>query len=178
MVTRAPELTDFCREAWPRLVGALSLYTGDRHVAEELAQEALVRVCERWNEVQAMESPMGWTHRVGFNLASSHYRRRGAERRARQRLRAVVDVVAVPVESADSVALRSAVAALPEPQRQALVLRYFADLPVADVALLMECPENTVKTNTRRALERLREQGLHTDESLPDSNDAQEISGG
>ena len=82
VVTRTPELTGFCREAWPRLVGALSLSTGDRHVAEELAQEALVRVCERWNEVQVMESPMGWAHRVGFNLASSHYRRREAERRA------------------------------------------------------------------------------------------------
>jgi RNA polymerase sigma factor (sigma-70 family) len=174
VVTRTPELTGFCREAWPRLVGALSLYTGDRHVAEELAQEALVRVCERWNEVQAMESPMGWAHRVGFNLANSHYRRRGAERRARQRLRAVVDVVAAPVEAADGVALRGAVAALPGPQRQALVLRYYADLPVAEVATLMNCPENTVKTHTKRALERLREQGLHADQA----DDAQEMHGG
>lgn len=172
-MTRTPELTGFCREAWPRLVGALSLYTGDRHVAEELAQEALVRVCERWSEVQVMESPMGWAHRVAFNLANSHFRRRGAERRARQRLRAVVDVVAPTVESADALTLRHAVAALPEPQRQALVLRYYADLPVADVALLMECPENTVKTHTRRAIERLRADGLHHDE--PDDN-AQEIS--
>ncbi|HZP15125.1 MAG TPA: sigma factor, partial [Nocardioides sp.] len=78
---RTPELTGFCRETWPRLVGALSLMTGDRHVAEELAQEALVRVCERWDEVRAMESPLGWTHRVAFNLASSHFRRRSAERR-------------------------------------------------------------------------------------------------
>ncbi len=165
MVTRTPELTGFCREAWPRLVGALSLYTGDCHVAEELAQEALVRVCERWSEVQAMESPMGWAHRVGFNLANSHYRRRGAERRARQRLQAVVDVAAPTVESADAVALRHAVAALPDAQRRALVLRYYADLPVADVALLMDCPENTIKTHTRRAIEHLREAGLHHDES-------------
>lgn len=156
VVTGTPELTGFCREAWPRLVGALSLYTGDRHVAEELAQEALVRVCERWTEVQVMHSPMGWAHRVGFNLASSHYRRRGAERRARSRLRAIVDVVMPDVEAADSVALRRAVAALSEPQRRALVLRYYADLPVNEVALLMECPENTVKTHTRRAIKTLR----------------------
>ena len=161
MVTRTPELTGFCREAWPRLVGALSLYTGDRHVAEELAQEALVRVCERWSEVQAMESPMGWAHRVGFNLAKSHYRRRGAERRPRRPQPAV--------ESADALALRHAVAALPEQQRQAIVLRYYADLSVSDVAVLMGCPENTVKTHTRRALERLRADGVHHDESAAET---------
>ncbi|MEX1143888.1 MAG: sigma-70 family RNA polymerase sigma factor [Acidimicrobiia bacterium] len=175
-MTRTPELTGFCREAWPRLVGALSLYTGDRHVAEELSQEALVRVCERWTEVRAMESPMGWAHRVGFNLASSHYRRRGAERRARQRLGAVVDVTAPPVEAADALALRNAVAALPESQRRALVLRYYVDLPVADVALLMDCPENTVKTHTRRAIESLRGAGLTTDDEL--RTESKEMHGG
>jgi RNA polymerase sigma-70 factor (ECF subfamily) len=175
VVTRTAELTGFCREAWPRLVGALSLYTGDRHVAEEVAQEALVRVCERWNEVQAMASPMGWAHRVGFNLASSHFRRRAAERRARQRLGAIVDVVAPQVEPAEALALRTAVAALPAAQRRALLLRYYADLPVTEVALLMECPENTVKTHTRRAIEHLREQGLHTDES---TDEPREMHGG
>jgi RNA polymerase sigma-70 factor (ECF subfamily) len=164
MVTRPPELTGFCRDVWPRLVGSLSLYTGDRFVAEELAQEALVRVCERWDEVREMESPVGWAHRVGFNLASSHFRRRGAERRARLRLGALVDVPPPEVDAADALALRRAVAALPEGQRQALVLRYYADLPVADVASLMECPENTVKTHTRRAIQQLRRGGLHADD--------------
>jgi RNA polymerase sigma-70 factor (ECF subfamily) len=176
VVTRTPELTGFCREAWPRLVGALSLYTGDRHVAEEIAQEALVRVCERWTEVQAMASPMGWAHRVGFNLASSHFRRRGAERRARQRLGAIVDVVSPQVEPAEALALRQAVAALPEQQRRALVLRYYADLPVTEVALLMECPENTVKTHTRRAIEQLRGAGLATEDDPP--SESREMHGG
>jgi RNA polymerase sigma-70 factor (ECF subfamily) len=55
------------------------------------------------------------------------------------------------------------------------VLRYYADLPVAEVALLMECPENTVKTHTRRAIESLRGAGLATDES---TNDPREMHGG
>lgn len=53
------------------------------------------------------------------------------------------------------VAVREAIAALPRRQRTALVLRYYADLPVAEVADLMGCPENTVKTLTRRGLQRL-----------------------
>jgi RNA polymerase sigma-70 factor, ECF subfamily len=169
VVTGSGELTSYCRDLWPRLVGALSLTTGDRHVAEEIAQEALVRVCEKWDDVQAMESPDGWAFRVAFNLANSHFRRRGAERRARRRLGAVVDVARPEVDAADALALRHEVAALPEPQRSVLVMRYFGDLSVAEVAGLLELPENTVKTHTRRAIDRLRERGLLDNTTIADS---------
>jgi RNA polymerase sigma-70 factor (ECF subfamily) len=155
---------------WPRLVGALSLATGSRHVAEELAQEALVRVCERWTQVEAMDSPVGWTYRVAFNLSNSHFRRQGAERRARRRLRARVDVPPSEIDGADALALRSAVAALPSDQREVLVLRYFADLPVERVAAYLEIPESTVKTRTRRAIARLRADGL-VDDTNPEVED-------
>jgi RNA polymerase sigma-70 factor (ECF subfamily) len=57
--------------------------------------------------------------------------------------------------------------ALSEPQRRALVLRYFSDLSVREVADVMRCPSNTVKTHTRRALEALRDAGLVDDETHP-----------
>ena len=76
----------FCAEEFPRLAGALSLYLGDRAIAEELAQEALLKACRRWERVSQLESPGGWTWRVARNLAKSHLRRRRAERRARARL--------------------------------------------------------------------------------------------
>ena len=61
------------------------------------------------------------------------------------------------------------------PQRQALILRYFADLSVRDTAAAMRCPENTVKTHTRRALEALRLSGLLDDEiELADEPDHDE----
>lgn len=72
---------EFCQAVRTRLVGALTLACGDRGIAEELAQDTLVRVWERW----PLESPEGWTFRTGFNLASSWRRRRGAERRANRR---------------------------------------------------------------------------------------------
>jgi DNA-directed RNA polymerase specialized sigma24 family protein len=65
---------------------------------------------------------------------------------------------------ASRVATRDALQSLPAAQRQALVLRFYADLAVRDVAALMRCPENTVKTHTRRALERLRASGLLDDD--------------
>ena len=170
-MARSSELTGFCREAWPRLVGALSLYTGDRYLAEELAQEALVRACERWTDVEVMDSPLGWTHRVAFNLANSHFRRFGAERRARRRLQAIVDLPKPEVDATDAFALRAAIASLPEQQRQVLILRYYADLPIDGVAALLEMPPGTVKTHTRRGIARLREQGLIADDSPQEAND-------
>lgn len=52
----------FCDEIRGRLVGSLTVYCGDRLVAEELAQDALVRAFERWDTVGAMASPEAWTY--------------------------------------------------------------------------------------------------------------------
>ena len=70
-------------------------------------------------------------------------------------------------DNAEAVAVRAAVAALPPAQRQAVILRYFADLPIREVASVMGCPENTVKTHARRALESLRDSHLLRDEPPP-----------
>ena len=157
-------LAEFCREEWPRLVGSLSLFVGSRELAEDLAQETLVRVCGHWRTVRAADSPTAWAHRVAFNLAKSHGRRRSTWTRVQARIGAPV-IASVESDRAAALAVRDAVAALPEPQRQALILRYFADLSVRETASAMRCPENTVKTHTRRALDALRLSGLVDDEA-------------
>ena len=145
-------LVEFCEREYPRLVGALSLYCGQQPLAEEFAQEALARLCRDWHKVARMQAPRGWVHRVAINLAHSHFRRVAAERRAR--LRAHEDP-APPREPAEHVDVRRAVASLPGRQKTALVLRYYLDMPVTEVAEVMRCPESTVKSLTRRALQRL-----------------------
>jgi RNA polymerase sigma factor (sigma-70 family) len=160
-----PALADFCREEWPRLVGSLSLYVGSRELAEDLAQETLVRVCGHWRKVATAESPSAWAHRVGFNLAKSHGRRRSALSRAQARAGAPA-IASFEHDRADALAVHDALRALPEAQRQALILRYFVDLSVRDTAIAMRCPENTVKTHTRRALGAMRASGLVDDETM------------
>ena len=152
------DLAAFCRAEWPRLVGSMSLYLGRRDLAEDLAQEALIRVCSRWDEVRQANSPSAWAHRVAFNLAKSHGRREATW--ARVRLRAVPRSGSMDADTTDALAVRTAVASLPTAQRPAVILRYFADLSIAEVAAVMECPENTVKTHVRRACARLRVSGL------------------
>jgi RNA polymerase sigma factor (sigma-70 family) len=154
---RSRAFPEFCNRVHSRLVGALSLYCGDAALAEEFAQEALARAFRDWRKVGGLDNPEGWVFRTGFNITHSYFRRRAAERRANDRARmqenAFLDAEDV---RSDAVALRSAVARLPRRQRTAVVLRFYADYSVSDVARLMECPEGTVKTLTRKALSLLR----------------------
>src|SRR5688500_2782768 len=97
------DLTHFCQTQYPRLVGTLALFCGDRLVAEELAQEALARACAQWDRVSTMTAPAGWTHRVAINLANSRFRRLAAERRARERVEGRSSAADGPADLADAV---------------------------------------------------------------------------
>lgn len=167
-------LVAFCRSEWPRLVGSLSLYVGDRTRAEDLAQETLYRVCRHWRTVRLAASPSAWAHRVAFNLAKSEGRRRAAWSRAQARLGPADASMHAP-DPTEALAVRVAVAALPDAQRAAIVLRYFTQLSVSETAAAMGCPENTVKTYTRRALIALRAGGLVDEATIDDEPSLEEI---
>ncbi|HEY5859013.1 MAG TPA: sigma factor, partial [Actinomycetota bacterium] len=66
---------DFFKAEQHRLFGALCLLTHDRIEAEEIGQEAFVRVWERWDRVGVMADPTGYLYRVAMNLFRSRYRR-------------------------------------------------------------------------------------------------------
>ena len=150
-----PALAELCRREHVRLVGLLALYTGDRAVGEDLAQEVLLRAHQQWPRVRQMASPHAWLSSVGINLARSWWRRRYAEQRAYRRHGAGPAQVTEP-EPSDVVAIRRAVAALPPRQRAALVLRYYGDLSQAQTAEALGCAEGTVKSLTHKAVATLR----------------------
>ena len=156
------DLTEFCEAEWPRLVGSLSLYTGDADLAEELAQEAVARACQHWRSVRKMDAPSAWLHRVARNLAHSHFRRAKVGARAYER---AVVVDATPAAD-DAVVLRAVVASLPEAERDVIVLRFYLGLSVRDAASELDIPEGTVKTLTHRAIGRLRERGVVDEEVI------------
>lgn len=155
-VSAQADLTHFCQSQYPRLVGTLALYCGDRLVAEELAQETLARACAQWSRVSSMTAPAGWAYRVAINLANSRFRRLAAERRAKDRVEARANAADAALDPADAVAIRTAVSRLPVRQRTALVLRYYADLPVEQVANHLHVTAGAVHQLTHRALETLR----------------------
>lgn len=150
----------FCHALYPRLVGALSLNSGSREDAEELAQETLSRVLEHWDQLRTHEDPEAWAFRTAFNLANSWWRRRAVARRVEELLRRRRDDQSSGPDASDEIDLRRAVAALARRQREAIVLRYFLDCSVAETAARMSCAEGTVKALTFQAVEALRAAGL------------------
>lgn len=145
-------MVEFCCEQHPRLVGLLALRVGDRAIAEELAQDVLVAVCERWS---SLEQPRAWANRVALNRAGSWWRRRHAEWRANARHGPDPSVTA-DHDHGDVLAVRELVAALPRRQRTALLYRYYASMTVAETATSMRCAEGTVRALTHQAMSTLR----------------------
>ncbi len=127
----------------------------DRQVAEELAQEAFSRAYRRWRRLTDGGYAVPWLHRVVMNLTLNHVRRRqrGSFLERLHTPRAVEPPVAVGGDEWLVTTLRR----LPERQREAVFLRYVADLDVAQVAALMGCSEGSVKTHSKRGLDHLRE---------------------
>jgi RNA polymerase sigma-70 factor (ECF subfamily) len=71
----APSFEEFYEATFRRVFTALRLVTGDRHEAEEVAQDAFVRVFERWDRVGNLEDPTGYLFRISMKLFRSRYRR-------------------------------------------------------------------------------------------------------
>ena len=135
------------------VVRTLWSYGGDRGVAEEAAQEAFVRASRDWRRVAWLRSPVAWVHRVGINEVNRHFRRRNARWRAM--VRHGVDDHEPPRDVAGSVSLHEALRALPDRQRAALVLHYFADLPIAEIAEVLQARPGTVKSLLSRGRDAL-----------------------
>ena len=144
----------FCAAEFPRLVRGLTLYVGSQALAEELAQEALLRACSRWEHVEQLDRPGAWCRRVAINLANSQLRRRHLERRIRHRF-VEPDGYTDP-DTATAIDVQQAVAALPSRQRTVVVLRLVYDLSVQDAAAEMGVSADAVKSLTRRAVSTLR----------------------
>lgn len=153
------ELVAFCEREHPRLVGAVGLFCGDVDLAEDVAQETLARVCRDWEKVARLDRPEAWAMRVAFNLVRSHFRRRKTARKAAARL----SVREWHEDSPSDGELLRELRKLPERQRQAIILRYYFDLPIREIGDAMDCPEGTVKTLVHKGLRNLRRNPLVTE---------------
>jgi RNA polymerase sigma-70 factor (sigma-E family) len=142
----------FAAEFWPlRRVGFL--LTGDWGQAEELAQEAMARTWAAWSRVGGYDRPAAFARRVLLNRHRSLLRRAVVE--ARHRLASRPESHQ-PDFGGDDLVLWQALRRLPARQREAIVLRFYLDLPEAEVARLMGAPTGTVKSWTHRGLAQLR----------------------
>ncbi|MFJ8935287.1 SigE family RNA polymerase sigma factor [Streptomyces sp. NPDC102365] len=140
---------------------AVLLSSGDRHAGEDLLQNALIKAAGRWHRI---DEPEAYVRQILYRQQVSRWRLKWRRREL---------TVAEPPETADGVTgrtadgadaaatelrilMRGALARLTARQRTVLVLRYFEDLPEADVARILGCSVGTVRSTTHRSLARLR----------------------
>ena len=139
-----------------KLAGYLTSLTGNPDVAREAAQEAFTRLFARWRKVH---EPRGFVYVVGTNLCKHHWRQGGRERSAVNSLGITTDYG----KAAHDPWLRDLVERLPLRLREVVLLHYYADLPVAEVALAVHRPVGTVKRRLHEARALLSEAVLAAD---------------
>jgi RNA polymerase sigma-70 factor (sigma-E family) len=139
---------DLYLASYQRLVLQLYPLTGDLGEAQEVVQEAFVKLLASPGRISVLDNPEAWLRTVAVKLARSR-RRRG---RVLERLLGRVGAGAtdVPGASPDHVALMAALRTLPAGQRETIALHYLADLPVTEVAELLQISVGTVKSRLSR----------------------------
>ncbi len=143
----------FFEGQYDRLVRALYLVGGMQADAEDIAQEALARVYERWDRVATMTAPEGYLFRIAMNLSRRRWRRLRLENQAERAGISARD----PTEMADerSDVLR-VLAALPSVDRQVLVLREWLRLETEEIAAVLKLSPGSVRVRLHRARNRFR----------------------
>lgn len=157
MNERDEQFHDFVLARRAGLVRTATLLTaGDAHLAEDLVQSTLTKLYVGWPSFLRAENPEGYVRRSLVNALTDERRRLW-----RRRERPVAELPDQPhfpgtpdVPGGDQ--LRQALKQLPPRMRAALVFRYFYDLGIAETADALDCSEGTVKSQTARALDKLR----------------------
>jgi RNA polymerase sigma-70 factor (sigma-E family) len=155
---RDDEYEQFVRSGRGRLVAtARLLTTGDGHLAEDLVQNALVRLYLSWERARLTNTD-AYARRVLVNCFIDHRRRPWVRREHAADVLPDLPVLSDAIDDDLAAALLAALRSLPPRMRAAVVLRHVEDLPVEAVADALGCSTGTVKSQTARGVEKLRAQ--------------------
>ena len=135
---------DLYLKEYQAVVGLAYALSGDRWLAEDLAQEAFLAAHRNWPRVSSYDQPGAWVRRVVANLSASAFRRRKVEAKALLRL-GIGERHRLPELPPDDTEFWDAVRSLPRRQSQVVALYYLEDLPVAEIAAILDMASGTVK---------------------------------
>ncbi len=149
----------FVADRLDRLLGYATAMTCDKHLAQDIVQDVLLRAQSRWDRISAMDAPYLYVKRMVTNEYLSWRRRRAAREVAASH--AALDEISPAVDDhaarhAERDAMRARIAVLPRRQRAALVLRYYDDSTDEEIATVLGCTVGTVRSHISRALKTLR----------------------
>lgn len=149
----ADSFEGFYRREWDPIVRLAWSLTGQRMVAQEIAQDVMLIAFRNWDRIANYHSPHVWVRRVTLHRCTSRYRRASTELRLLSRLARDRMFASAPEEALSQI--WQAVGRLPVRQRQVVALRYLEDMTAASIAEILEIGEDTVRTHLRRAHDRL-----------------------
>lgn len=133
------------------------LLTGDRALAEDLVQDAFVRLVGRLRHLREPTAFWAYLRRTIVNLATSHFRHARVERAYLERVTAAPSALTNANDDLDE-AMHRVLLGLPERQRAAIVLRFYEDLSDVQTAAVLGCSAGTVRSLTSRGMRTLREE--------------------
>lgn len=135
------------------MVALAAAVSGDRAHAEDIAQEAMMKLEKNWDRVQHFDKPGAWLRRVTINRALSQRRKRATELKAMLRLDKPEPTV-LQVNESDR-EIWDHVARLPKMQRAVTALHYLEDLKPDEIAAILEVETTTVRVHQHRARQTL-----------------------
>lgn len=137
---------------------AAYLLTGDHGKAEDLMQETLAKAAAKWRRISAADDPEAYLKKIMINQLRTWHRPRSLVFFPTSQ---PPDTAAPPPDTELKIVLRHALTTLTAKQRIVLYLRFYEDLPEAQIAARLGCSVGTVKRHTHDALKRLRKAGIH-----------------
>lgn len=149
MIWPLPDFDAFYEREFDSVAALAYVLSGSRIASDDLAQEAFLAAYRRWGEIGRYDNPGAWVRRVVANRSASLVRRTYVRARALVRLGGRAEPV--PEMSPDTVDVWRAIRRLPTRQAQATALYYLDDLALEDVAAVLDCSTETVRTHLRRA---------------------------
>ena len=143
-------MSELYHACYRRLVAQVYAFTTDLTEAQDVVQEAFARALARPRGLADVENPEAWLRTVAVNVVRRRWRRRKLLDAIMLRDRPTVRTVE-PAPGPERADLRDALATLPASHREVVVLHYYADLPVDEVAAVLGVPVGTVKSRLSRA---------------------------
>jgi DNA-directed RNA polymerase specialized sigma24 family protein len=145
------DFTVFFRAEFGAVLRTVSLMLRDQARAEEITQDAFIQLLKHWPKVSGYDRPQAWVRRVAIRLAMRTIRRDRLWALARLKL---APAGATPGPSLD---IADAIGRLSSSQRAAVILHYYEDRPLVEIAAILGCAEPTARVHLHRARQRLRD---------------------
>ncbi|KAB2379256.1 SigE family RNA polymerase sigma factor [Actinomadura montaniterrae] len=155
-MVRYDGLPEFVVARGPALLRSAFLLTGDRHLAEDLVQTTLVKLAPRWQRVSSGGDPESYVRKILYNEHLNWWKRRGRHGYPTAAPPEPAGHPDIADRAVRSMLLGQALGRLTAKQRAMIVLRFYEDRSEIETARLLGCSIGTVKSQTHRALARLR----------------------